>query len=138
LVFPACRRNAGELPNRILLLEEKKLDIRRVFLVWLCRHDYADYAYDDASRLQKVWQGWYSANYFYEPNSSLIDRVEYQFQSSTTRLTADRTHDRLNRLQAMNNLPQNGPAVNYGYQYNDANQRIPHGAGGWQFLDVRV
>ena len=82
-----------------------------------------DYVYDNASRVQQMYQGSYSANYAYEANSSLIDKVDYKF-SSTTRLTADRTHDKLNRLTVMVNTPQSGLPVSFAYQYNDANQRI--------------
>ena len=82
-----------------------------------------DYQYDTGSRLQKVWQGSYSANYTYEANSSLIDKVEYKY-SSTLRLTGDRSYDKLNRLTVMANTPQTGLPVNFAYQYNDANQRI--------------
>jgi hypothetical protein len=37
------------------------------------------------------------------------------------RLTADRTHDKLNRLTVMANTPQSGLPVSFAYQYNDAN-----------------
>ena len=84
-----------------------------------------DYAYDTASRLQKVWQGLYSANYTYEANSSLIDKLDYKYNDGiTNRLTGDRTYDKLNRLTAMANTPQSGLPVSFAYQYNDANQRI--------------
>ena len=82
-----------------------------------------DYGYDNASRLQQVNQGSYTANYTYEANSSLIDKVDYKY-STTTRLTGDRTHDKLNRLTVMANTPQSGLPVSFAYQYNDANQRI--------------
>ena len=82
-----------------------------------------DYGYDNASRLQQVYQGSYTANYTYEANSSLIDKVDYKY-STTTRLTGDRTHDKLNRLTVMANTPQSGLPVSFAYQYNDANQRI--------------
>jgi YD repeat-containing protein len=47
-----------------------------------------------------------------------------RLQNTTTRLTADRQHDKLGRLLKMANTPQNGLAVNHEYQYNDANQRV--------------
>jgi len=73
--------------------------------------------------MQKVWQGSYSANYSYEANSSLIDKVEFKY-SGSLKLNTDRTYDKLNRLSSIANTPQTGSTVSYGYQYNDANQRI--------------
>ena len=66
-----------------------------------------------------MYQGSYTANLTYEANSSLIDKEEYKY-SSTVRLTADQTHDKLNRLAAMAKTPQSGLPVSIAYQYNSA------------------
>lgn len=82
-----------------------------------------DYAYNTAGRLDRVWQGSYAAYYAYEPLSPLVDTVEYRYQTSTVRLTADRAYDHLNRLTDMVNTPQTGSVVTHGYTYNAASQR---------------
>ena len=83
-----------------------------------------DYAYNSAGRLDRVRQGSYAAYYAYEPLSPLVGTVEYRYQTSTVRLTADRAYDHLNRLTAMVNTPQTGPVVSQGHAYNAASQRI--------------
>ena len=60
--------------------------------------------------------------YGYLANSGLIDNLVVQ-QSGATRLTVNRSHDYLNRLQGISSTPSGGAAVSYGYVYNDANQR---------------
>ena len=83
------------------------------------------YSYDTASRLASVSDGTYSANYAYQPDSSLIDTITFK-TSGSTRLTTQKRFDRLNRLQSIVSIPSISsemPAA-YGYTYNDANQRV--------------
>ncbi len=91
------------------------------------------YGYDNASRLQSLTNGAFSANYAFAANSSLIATNTFK-QSGTTRLTTSRQFDFLNRLQSVSHgsLP-----IGYSYAYNQANQRISRteaDSSSWQYL----
>jgi RHS repeat-associated protein len=93
--------------------------------------------YDNASRLQSVTDGTYSATYAYLANSPLWETLTFK-NSGTTRLTTKRQFDRLNRLQSIVSTPSlaNQPVAAYSYTYNDANQRVQVSLGdgsSWQY-----
>jgi RHS repeat-associated protein len=83
------------------------------------------YGYDNASRLLSVSDGTQSATYAYVANSSLVDNLVFK-QSTTTRMTTRRQHDKLNRLQSISFTTNSvtAPGGSYSYVYNDANQRV--------------
>jgi RHS repeat-associated protein len=84
------------------------------------------YAYDDASRLQLVTSGAFSAAYGYLADSPLVATVTHA-QSGATRLVTARSYDKLNRLASITNTlaaPAGpGPGPGHAYAYNAANQR---------------
>ncbi|MBL9215485.1 MAG: type IV secretion protein Rhs, partial [Opitutaceae bacterium] len=82
----------------------------------------AGYSYDGASRLDTVTSGANTATYAYVTNSSLVDSVTFK-QSSTTRLTTTKVHDKLNRITSITNTPSASSAQSVAYTYNNANQR---------------
>lgn len=81
------------------------------------------YGYDNASRLQTVGDGTYSATYGYLANSPLWQTLTFK-QTTTTRATTTRGFDYLNRLQSISTAPSGAGSLFFAYQYNSANQRI--------------
>jgi len=81
------------------------------------------YSYDDASRLDEVTDGTVSATYSYLAKSPLIGSITYE-NGATTRMTATRTYDHLQRLTQITSVPSADSALGYSYRYNDANQRV--------------
>jgi RHS repeat-associated protein len=63
-----------------------------------------------------------TASYAYVVNSSLIDTVTLK-NAGTTRLTAARVYDHLNRLASITSTPSAAAASSHAYDYNAANQR---------------
>ena len=55
------------------------------------------FTYDDASRIGTVSDGTRSATYSYLANSLLVEQIEFK-ESTTTRMTATKSYDFLNRL----------------------------------------
>jgi RHS repeat-associated protein len=93
--------------------------------------------FDAASRLQVVSDGTNSANYAFLANSPLVSSLTFK-QSSTTRLTAAKTYDNLNRLFALTNTPSTDSALRFNYAYNSANQRTGvtnQDSSRWAFLN---
>ena len=80
------------------------------------------FRYDDASRLSGVINGTSSASYGYLVNSPLVQTVTFK-QTGTTRLTATRQYDFLNRLTSVQHSTTVSDVAVFGYQYNAANQR---------------
>jgi RHS repeat-associated protein len=82
------------------------------------------YGYDDASRLQLVTNGAFSAAYGYLADSPLVATVTHT-QSGATRLVTAKTYDRLNRFASITNTHASatGPGPRHAYAYNSANQR---------------
>ncbi len=79
------------------------------------------YGYLGAYRLHTVTRGTQSATYGYLTNSPLVETTTLM-DGTTTRLTATRAYDQLNRLQTITNLADSATrSVAYGF--NDANQR---------------
>ena len=81
------------------------------------------YTYDNASRLASVSDGTYSANYTYLANSPLVSQITCK-QNTTTRMTTTRNYDNLNRLLGIASAPSSALPLNFGYAYNDGNQRV--------------
>ena len=89
----------------------------------------AGYAYDTAGRVQTVTDNSatsYTASYAYLANSAMVSTLTFK-QSTTTRLTATKQYDFLNRLQSISSTASGSSApslpVSFLYQYNDTNQR---------------
>jgi len=81
------------------------------------------YGYDNASRLQTVSDGSSdTATYSYVANSPLVSQITFK-QSGTTRMTTTKQYDNLNRLTQISSVTSASSAVNFNYQYNNANQR---------------
>ena len=80
------------------------------------------YTYDNASRLNSVGYGTYSAGYAYLANSPLVSQITFK-QNTTTRMTSTRHYDFLNRLSSVVSTPAASSAISRAYQYNAANQR---------------
>jgi RHS repeat-associated protein len=81
----------------------------------------ATFSYDNASRLNTVSDGVYSASYRYLANSPHADQITFQ-QGSTVTLTTTKTFDNLDRLSSISSL---GSFVvsSHAYHYNSASQR---------------
>ncbi len=81
------------------------------------------FGYDpQTGRLLTTSIGASSSTYSYLANSTLIGQITYA-QSGTTRLTASRQYDILNRLCTNSAVPVAGMTNSFVYRYNDANQR---------------
>jgi RHS repeat-associated protein len=82
------------------------------------------YGYDGASRLLHATNGTHTASYSYLTGSSLISQIAFK-QSTTTRMTATRQYDKLNRLTNIVSTPSGSgqPVISFAYGYNLANQR---------------
>jgi RHS repeat-associated protein len=81
------------------------------------------YGYDNASRLESVSDGTYSATYAYLANSALWQTLTFK-SNSTARATTTRAFDYLNRLQSISTLPGGAATpLAFAYTYNQANQR---------------
>ncbi len=80
------------------------------------------YGYDLAGRLQGVTNGNYNAVYAYLANSPLVSQITLR-SNSTTRMTATKRYDYLNRLSSISSAPSATSPLSYGYLYNSANQR---------------
>jgi hypothetical protein len=65
-----------------------------------------------------------SAEYSYVANSPLVSQILFR-QSGTSKMTATKTYDLLNRLTAITNSPAGAGQrqISSAYQYNSANQR---------------
>lgn len=84
------------------------------------------YGYDNASRLNSVSDGSYSASYRYLANSPHVEQVQFK-QGNTLRLVTTRNYDSLNRLASIGNVvflnSGSFPASSHAYGYDNANQR---------------
>jgi hypothetical protein len=58
--------------------------------------------------------------YTYSP---LVGQIGFNRQSSQ-RMTTTKTYDKLNRLTQISSIPSAAGALTFGYNYNDANQRV--------------
>jgi RHS repeat-associated protein len=76
-----------------------------------------------ASRLSTVSDGTYNATYDYLANSPLVSQITFK-SNTTVRMTTTKKYDFLNRPVDITSVPSASSAVKFGYQYNDANQRI--------------
>jgi YD repeat-containing protein len=88
------------------------------------------YGFDAAGRLAAVTNGASTFAYGLHPNSLLLASTTFK-QSGTTRLTASRTYDFLNRLTSIAS-----GSVSFAYDYNQANQvmRVTQGEGSfWRY-----
>jgi len=56
-------------------------------------------------------------------NSPLVSQIAFK-QSGTTRMTTTKQYDYLNRLTSISSVPSASSAVNFNYNYNNANQRV--------------
>jgi RHS repeat-associated protein len=81
------------------------------------------YAFDSASRLTNVSDTTYHATYDYLANSPLVSQISFK-SNTTVRMTTTKKYDFLNRLLDITSVPSASSAVKFGYQYNDANQRV--------------
>jgi RHS repeat-associated protein len=81
------------------------------------------YGYDNASRLSTVSDGTNNAVYSYLANSPLVSQITFK-QNSTTRMTAFKSYDCLNRLTQISSVPSAAHTlpVGFNYNYNSANQ----------------
>ena len=90
------------------------------------------YAYDAASRLLAVWQGYtYAAVYSYLANSPLVDHILFT-RTGASVMTNQNTFDYVNRLTGVSS------ELNFNYQYNAASQRTKSTLDGRQLLGVRL
>jgi YD repeat-containing protein len=82
------------------------------------------FAYDGASRIQRVWQGDASADYSFVPNASLIRSVTVR-RAGAVRATSIREHDFLNRLTSLRTTPSASgqPELSFAYELDGLNQR---------------
>ena len=83
------------------------------------------FGFDAASRLQTVSDGrGESATYSYLANSPLVGQIVFK-TNSTTRMTATKQYDYLNRLTSISSQPAatGAASVSFNYNYNSANQR---------------
>ena len=79
--------------------------------------------YDIASRLLLVSDRTNSATYSYLTNSSLLEQITFQ-ENSTTRMVTRKSYDNLNRLTSISHSNSVlGKFSSFDYAYNSANQR---------------
>jgi RHS repeat-associated protein len=91
-----------------------------------------NYGYDAASRLQTVTDNTgataYSATYTYLANSPLVSQIDLKqgttTRMTTTRMTTTKQYDNMNRLTQVSSVSSAQSVANFGYSYNNANQRI--------------
>jgi RHS repeat-associated protein len=81
------------------------------------------YGYDAVSRLSTATNGDQTVAYTYLANSPLVSQITFK-QSGTTRMTATKSYDNLNRLTRIESVPSGSSPVSFNYGYNSANQRI--------------
>ena len=84
------------------------------------------FAYDGISgRLASVTHGGYSAHYSYMDHSDLWNQLSFK-QGSVTRMTTEKTYDKLNRLKSITSTPSGSGQLPFAYaaSYNNLNQRI--------------
>ena len=91
--------------------------------------------YDAASRFLSVTTGTNSATYSYLDNSPLVGQIFFR-NGNGLRMTTTKSYDFLNRLTAISSVPSASSVVNFGYSYNNANQRTSRSETGgsyWNF-----
>ncbi|MBL9168615.1 MAG: RHS repeat-associated core domain-containing protein, partial [Verrucomicrobiales bacterium] len=90
-------------------------------------HKTATYSYETtSSRLSRVDDGTFFADYSYLANSRLVSGVTVKTNLTTpsTVVTVSKVWDNLDRLGTISSVAQAGNTYSYGYSYNDANQRV--------------
>ena len=81
------------------------------------------YSYDLAGRLRTARAGSAVATYDYLANSPLVGQIQFN-DGANTRMTTTKDYDYLNRLTQISSVGATGSIPSqFGYQYNDANQR---------------
>ena len=79
--------------------------------------------YEPGGRLGSVTNGTHAISFGYVPNApGLLASTTFK-NSGTTRLTQTKSYDLVNRLLSHNSVTGSGTAINWGYNYDQGNQR---------------
>ena len=77
----------------------------------------------NSSRLASVSDGTRSAEYGYLTDSPLVEAITFK-QSGTNKMVTAKAYDKLNRLKSTTHQTNSVTMSSYGYDYNQANQRV--------------